>query len=268
MSCRVSLRQAPSLTSPLRSRGSCGVCDAQTAISPRSSHAATQVTLGGLRENQWHCSCPCRSQNGLERPNLTRSVGHEINTKTSIIAAALLGLVVSSARADQTMRVRVPVPFQVGGAVLPAGQYLLSRNLSGGYIWIRGMSRTTPSAVAMGTPLGGHDSASHSPSLVLNATRIITGSRRSGIWARAASGSSPDPQRRNRRWRWRTRWWCHSNANAASRGAAECGHERSTCFPLAGEQVERFDCSGDARDRVSVFRKSRVPGLRAPIRPF
>jgi len=89
---------------------------------------------------------------------------------SSIFAAALLGLVVSSAQAQDIVTARVPFPFVAGGERFPAGQYEIRVADDGTTISIRGMNNNL-AAFAVPPPVDGGDPVPDQPTLVFTPYR-------------------------------------------------------------------------------------------------
>lgn len=84
--------------------------------------------------------------------------------KTSaVLAAALLGIFVGTARAQETVVAKVPFPFVVGGEEFAAGRYGISTEE--GVLSIRGLDNGG-GGFAMTRPADGRDPAGSEPSLV------------------------------------------------------------------------------------------------------
>lgn len=76
-------------------------------------------------------------------------------TKVSVFAAVFIGLAVGSARADDTILMKVKVPFQfvVHGQVLPAGDYDVRTGDDGMMvIWLKGEKNNKSAAVTFTIP--------------------------------------------------------------------------------------------------------------------
>ena len=106
--------------------------------------------------------------------------------KSSVFAAVFLGMFVSSARAQETITVKVPFPFVVDHETFAAGQYAI-RNVGdvGAVIAIEGMNNST-GAFALTMAAGGEDPAGDQPSLVF--TRHENQYRLSQIWESRTDG--------------------------------------------------------------------------------
>ena len=86
--------------------------------------------------------------------------------KSSVFAAAFLGLFVSSARADGIVTVNVPFPFVVNHQQFPAGEYEI-RNVENteSVVSIEGMNNRA-TTFALTIPLAGIDPVGNQPALV------------------------------------------------------------------------------------------------------
>jgi hypothetical protein len=108
--------------------------------------------------------------------------------EASVLAAVIIGVFVGSARADEGLHVRVPVPFLVGGQLMPAGQYSFSSS-NGGSLLIRGTGATNAAMFTHTIALGGHDPAERVPSIVLK--RYENQFRLAQVWEDGTSGFAP-----------------------------------------------------------------------------
>src|SRR5476651_493080 len=83
--------------------------------------------------------------------------------KSSVLVAVILGMFAGSARAQETIDVKVPFPFVVRGDELPAGRYDVV--VHNGILSIRGMDNSAK-IIALTLPADGRDPAGNQPSLV------------------------------------------------------------------------------------------------------
>jgi hypothetical protein len=85
--------------------------------------------------------------------------------KSVVLAVGFVGMLAGSASAQDRLVARIPFPFVVRGATLPAGSYDLVDDQ--GLITIRGNGAQRKSAaVAMATPTSGQDPEGREPALV------------------------------------------------------------------------------------------------------
>jgi hypothetical protein len=103
---------------------------------------------------------------------------------SAVLAAALLGMCVGSARAQETVEAKVPFAFVVRGQEFPAGRYDIISN-DEGMIMIRGIDNGG-GGVAMTSPAGGNDPIVDQPSLVF--IRHDNKYRLSQIWESSSEG--------------------------------------------------------------------------------
>jgi hypothetical protein len=107
-------------------------------------------------------------------------------TKSSVLAAVVLGTFVASARAEELLTVKIPFPFVVDHKEYPAGRYdIRSDDVSGGVIWIEGMNNKSV-AVALTMHADGSDPAGTEPALVF--TRFENAYQLSQIWESSRNG--------------------------------------------------------------------------------
>jgi hypothetical protein len=111
-----------------------------------------------------------------------------IARKTSVLVAVILGLFVGSARADEGLLVRVPISFLVDGRLMQAGQYSISRPVSGSLL-IRRLGATRTATFTQTMALGNQNPAGGVPSIVLkryeNQYRLVE------VWVDRTTGFSP-----------------------------------------------------------------------------
>lgn len=105
--------------------------------------------------------------------------------KVSVFAAVFIGLAVGSARADETILMKVKVPFQfvVRGQVLPAGDYDVCTGDDGmTVVWLKGVNNNKSAAVTFTMPArsDASDPAGERPALVF--TPYENQHRLSQIW--------------------------------------------------------------------------------------
>jgi hypothetical protein len=107
------------------------------------------------------------------------------NLMTSVIGAlAAVLLMAGTARAQDTLEVKIPFSFMVNGHTLPAGTYTLSRDAMASSVWL---IRGDKAGVFVGTvPAGGHDPAGNRPSLTF--VRHENEYKLSSIWESANDG--------------------------------------------------------------------------------
>ena len=107
----------------------------------------------------------------------------------AVLAVACIGLVASSARAQERIVVKVPFPFVVHGEQLPAGNYDITADA--GILAIRGTDGRG-SAFAIAEPEDGHDPAGDEPSLVF--VRYENQNLLSEIWESGTEGLALPPR--------------------------------------------------------------------------
>ena len=120
--------------------------------------------------------------------------------KTITVAAmafACLGMIASSALAQETVVAKVPFAFVVHGQEMPAGNYSVTTDA--GVITIRGTNNRSAS-YALATPADGRDPAGDDPSLVF--VRYENHNILSQVWESGTDGISimqragvPNPRR-------------------------------------------------------------------------
>jgi hypothetical protein len=104
--------------------------------------------------------------------------------KTSaVLAAALLGMFVGSARAEETVVAKVPFPFVLRGQEFRAGRYSISTEQ--GMLMIRGIDNTG-GAFALTVSAAGYDPIGDQPALVF--VRYENGYRLSQVWPSSTEG--------------------------------------------------------------------------------
>jgi hypothetical protein len=111
-----------------------------------------------------------------------------IARKTSLLIAVVLGLFVGSARADDGMLVRVPISFLVDGRLMQAGQYSISRPVSGSLL-VRRLGAIRTATFTQTMALGSQNPTGAVPSIVLkkyeNQYRLVE------VWVDRTTGFSP-----------------------------------------------------------------------------
>jgi hypothetical protein len=103
---------------------------------------------------------------------------------SSVLVAAFLGMFVGSARAEETIVVKVPFPFVVGTTELPAGHYDISNDQ--GLLLIRGRDNTAGGIFAPALPADGLDPDGAQPALVF--TRYENEYVLSQVWESSNEG--------------------------------------------------------------------------------
>ena len=83
--------------------------------------------------------------------------------KSAVLVAGFLGMFVGSARAQETVVVKVPFSFVVRGEEFPAGRYDIT--IESGNLAIRGMDNGS-GIFALTLPAGGRDPVGSQPALV------------------------------------------------------------------------------------------------------
>ena len=106
-------------------------------------------------------------------------------TKSSIVAAAFVGLCAGSARAEQAIEVKVPFSFVMQGREFPAGPYEVLTDLPDGVVSVRSADNRTGN-FAFTVPLDGRDPAGSKPTLVF--MHYENGYRLSQIWEADSEG--------------------------------------------------------------------------------
>ena len=106
--------------------------------------------------------------------------------KSSVFAAAFVGLFAGSARAEGIVTAKVPFPFVIGRQEFPAGHYdIRTEDFSGTVVVIRGTDNRSAS-FALTIPADGRDPAGDQPALVF--TRYENQYRLSQIWESSGEG--------------------------------------------------------------------------------
>jgi hypothetical protein len=84
-----------------------------------------------------------------------------------LIAGAILLFAGGTARASTSnvLEANVPFPFVVNGQTMPAGKYMVQRDMSSSVLLIRGEGNNHASAFVLTTPDGGSDPAGSRPAL-------------------------------------------------------------------------------------------------------
>ena len=101
--------------------------------------------------------------------------------RSALLAAAFLVFAGGTARAADTVDVKVPFPFVVQGQTLPAGQYRVeSDSQDPSVVYIRGEHGTNASILVLTRPADGHDPSGDTPSLTF--TRHEKEFRLTDIW--------------------------------------------------------------------------------------
>jgi hypothetical protein len=103
--------------------------------------------------------------------------------RSTVLAAAFVGLFVGSARAQEVVIAKVPFPFVVRGNEFPAGRYQLTDD--SGILTIRGMD-TGSGSFALTQPADGRDPVGDQPALVFN--RYENGYVLSQVWESGTEG--------------------------------------------------------------------------------
>ena len=83
--------------------------------------------------------------------------------RSAVLAVGFVGMIVGSARAQETLVAKIPFPFVMRGQEFPAGRYDVTN--AEGVITIEGMDSRV-GGVAMATPARGEDPKGREPVLV------------------------------------------------------------------------------------------------------
>jgi hypothetical protein len=107
-------------------------------------------------------------------------------TKSAILAAGFLIAAAGSARAD-TVEVKVPFAFEVGGQTMPAGQYRIERGSASPYVLlIRGEQGDRAVMFVQTNQVEGHNPAGNVPALTFD--EYETGYRLAAVWESGSVG--------------------------------------------------------------------------------